>query len=165
MDSEAALSALEIRECLAHGNCLAVVAPKTLGCISLPCDQRFHSVVKRAYYRKLVKLPCVSRKTLDPIAKFELWREAFWSVDPEIIRGMFRSCGLSGSSQSPAVVAQRLLSEGHKFVEKFAPLHALQLEAYLQHRKHYRMGFDDLIAMQHLFLNGPFWDLIQKYIR
>jgi hypothetical protein len=162
VDAEAALSAVEVTDLLYQHNCLVKPAAKGLGWICLPTDQRYHSIAKRRYYRNLTRRDDVTEK-LSPEEKFELWRDAYWSVRPSALVGMFQRNGLI-SSEDSREVAERLLSEGHRMANNFIPLHQLQLRSYLEWRLQNGFGTNYLKSKVHMFRGGPFWEVVKDYL-
>jgi len=162
VDAETALRAPEVVDLLYKHDCIVMDAAKGLGWIILPTDQRYHSISKRRYYRNLARRPNFATK-LSPLEKFELWREAYWSVNPDDLVRMFQRNGLISSEDSRQVAA-RLLSEGHRMGNKFIPLHQLQLRSYLEWRIQNGFGLAFLRSNDHLFRGGPFWEVVEEYL-
>lgn len=143
-------------------NVLLLVAPKGLGWMLLPCDQRAHSVIKRVYYKYLSQLSPV-QGTLSQLHKFRMWRKAFWSLRPKLIRHMFKATGIC-SIQPSREVALHLLSEGHRMSSKFLALHQRQLRSYLNWRLQHGGHLELLQEQAHTFEGGPFWDVIKDFL-
>jgi len=99
--------------------------PVGLGNLMNPCDNNFHSVFKRYYYRALEGLDHVSKQT-----KFYLAEEAYFKVKEDTITNYFRHCGLLGT-KDPNHIVQELLREGVYPRRRFLKLHLKQLKSYL----------------------------------
>lgn len=159
VDAEAALSSIEVKELLYEHDIYLLAAPGGLGWMILPCDQRAHSVMKRSYYVELSILPPASG-ALPQQLKFELWRRAFWSVRPEVIRSYFNSAGITSREEETRSVIERLFSEGQRCAVKYLPLHRKQLAAYLIWKRKDGASFKYLTSQLHTLKGGPFHDLI-----
>ena len=162
VDAERALSSLEVTDLLYGHNSVVLKQHEGLGCISLPTDQRFHSIAKRRYYRNLTSRPNPQTE-MTPTEKFEHWRSAFWSVSRPTIRSFFATNGLT-SDEDADEVAARMLSEGHRMADKYVPLHQVQLQSYLEWRLDNGLDLKYLKENVHFFRGGPFWEIVTQYI-
>lgn len=162
VDSDFALCAIDVLDILYQQDVYLHVAPRGLGWMCLPCDQRVHSVMKRSYYRMLATSgPSLHSPTEHE--KFLRWRKAFWSVRPHIIQSMFKATGVC-SNINPDTIVHHLFSEGHRLARSFLPLHQHQLRAYLRWRKENGLGFGYLKQQLHTFKGGPFFDVVMEFV-
>lgn len=129
--------------------------------MTLPCDQRAHSVIKRAYYKLLAVNP---ELPMDPAEKFRRWREAFWSLRLLTIRGYFKDCGLIGAEPAESV-ARRLFAEGTAHKEQHLSKHSGQLRAYLTWRQSNDLGFDELTSDLHFLRGSRYWPVMSEFIQ
>lgn len=97
--------------------------PSYLGSLMNPCDNAFHSPLKRHYNEAIGSFEKPSEHN-----KIATALEAFYSVSPESVRKYFRHVGLTDGR--PADVIERLMEEGHKFSSEWRPIHEAQLRAY-----------------------------------
>lgn len=103
--------------------------PTYLGSLMNPCDNAFHSVLKRRYNDAIgtFQKPSEHDKIFTAL-------EAFYAIDEQTVRNYFEHVGLSRGR--PAEVVDRLLNEGREFSRSWRPLHEEQLRAYAAWREH-----------------------------
>jgi len=164
VDAESGLRSVEVQTFLSQYHIVLISAPDGLGFMSLPTDQRAHSVIKRYFYRLLMARARGDHKKLTPIEKFQLWREAFWSLSEATVRYYFRRTGLT-AAEPVADVVDRLFSEGQRISESFFPFHSKQLLAYLEWRVQCRKPPKaEILRSQYILSGGPFWPIFKIFI-
>lgn len=97
--------------------------PTYLGSLMNPCDNAFHSPLKRRYNQAIGTFEKPSEHN-----KITTTLEAFYSVSAASIKKYFDHVGLTRGR--PAAVIDRLLGEGRRFSSEWRPVHEAQLEAY-----------------------------------
>lgn len=126
VDAESALHTEFVIDLLKiHGVDLEVF-PASLGKIMNPCDEFFHSALKRNYYKQVHANIETARER-----KYEFIRQAYYSISEETIKNYFTHCGLLGEEE-PRTVMERLLhsSNINNLSSEKQELHCQQIEAF-----------------------------------
>lgn len=126
MDDESALHTEFVRDLLKSHGVDMEVFPASLGKIMNPCDEFFHSDLKRCYYKLVHENIATAHER-----KYEFIRRAYYSIPEETIKNYFFHCGLLGDEE-PRLVMERLLhsSKANYVNPEFRDLHCQQVEAF-----------------------------------
>jgi hypothetical protein len=161
VDAEAALHAFEVKSlCDRHGVTL-FVAPKGIGWMLLPADQRAHSSFKREYYKLLALAPS---GPLSEVVKFGLWRRAFWNVSQVTLESYFGNLGLLDSEEPTIFLGRRLFAEGASQLAEHTDEFREQLRAYLRRRRESQLSFSEIVQRRHVLEGTIYWEDLRQFL-
>lgn len=129
IDGESALCTDIVQEYLFEHRVYPFVLPSVHHQLLNPCDNSFHSIFKRRYYRAISNM---NEGVMDVKKKLNLARQCFHAISEETVAGMFRRCGLVHSGKSKRSVVSRLMCEGITSLDKHSQHHKVCLLAFLQ---------------------------------
>lgn len=105
--------------------------PIGLGHLMNPCDNEFHSEVKRRYYGYIKRLNATNITLTE---RLNLVEAAYFKTEESSILKYFRHCGILGNEDTEAI-ASRLLNSCLYPAKKFQLIHETQKNVYLNWRR------------------------------
>jgi len=140
IDAEGALSTKAVQGYLAMHNLCPFVLPTHLHQLLNPCDNSFHSIFKRRYYRIISNM---NQGNMDVAEKFKVAEQCFHGISVDSVVNMFRKCGLIGADNDKREKVISLMCEGIKRLGNHYQYHKKCLLAFVQWSK-LNNSFDDL---------------------
>lgn len=122
-DNEKCWKGAEFSSLLKENSITHLRFPALLGHLMNPCDNSFHSSYKLKIQQKLVNFPNVTRAE-----KLRIIESSYYDCGELNVQALFKHCGITDGN--PVKSIRRLVTEGVHPAEKFADLHAHQLDEY-----------------------------------
>lgn len=129
IDGEGALATPTIREYCEQRDIYLFVLPSIVHQLLNPCDNTFHSLFKRSYYRTISNL---NDGAISLEKKFNMAMECYFNIGDEIVEGMFERCGLINSGKNKRALVTGLVCEGITSLEKHDQYHKKCLLSFLK---------------------------------
>lgn len=137
--------------------------PPYLGHLFNLCDNPVHGIIESSIDKDMEKYECYEKIPMEE--KYDIYKSAYDSIDPNTIVKAFEATGLSriSSLEDSETKIQEILSEGIYKAKKFMEKHVLQLEAYLN---------DCIECGEHIpksdyadALRGPLWEVYSEFLK
>lgn len=114
IDGECSLFTPVVQRYLYENKIYPYVLPSTLHQLLNPCDNSFHSVFKRRYYRIISNI----NTSIDIIGKFHIPKQCYHDISEESVSNMFQRCGLIPSEVDNHTIVTSLMCEGISSLDK-----------------------------------------------
>jgi hypothetical protein len=125
-DNERSFKTKAVKRLLKRNGISLIFFPAYMNHLMSPCDNCFHSSMKRRYWYSLDGFSTLTFKE-----KLDRIKEAFYAEKKSSIRNYFINCGIIGDTK-PSLVMEHLLNEGLFPAKKFESLHISQLNTFVR---------------------------------
>ncbi len=125
-DNESSFKTKSVTKYLKRHRINVIYFPSYMNHLMNPCDNYFHSSLKRRYWSSIDGIEKLSIET-----KIDKIRNSYYAEKESSIINYFRNCGIIGNT-TPAEAVQHLLNEGLFPAKKYESLHIKQLNNYVK---------------------------------
>jgi transposase len=127
-DNEASFKTEAVKKLLKENEILVMYFPSYLNHLMSPCDNYFHSSMKRRYWWTIN-----NKVNITYNEKIEAITKAYFAETEDSIINYFKNCGIIGTKK-PKEVMKKLLKEGLFPKKRFHELHNEQILSYIKYK-------------------------------